>query len=84
MSNKERKVALYPSNLSPFTSGTDYANYKLYNLIKQQYNLLKGVRLTTFHVAKFYKKNQAEIEEIIFGWPAAPKKKKKKKKPENT
>jgi len=67
MEKKPRRVTLYPQDLHSFCA-TKRACYKLYNDIRQEFNLAKYKRITIFHLRDYFKLSIEDVCLAVFGY----------------
>ncbi|WP_343533934.1 hypothetical protein [Pedobacter sp.] len=66
MEKKTPRVILYPDDLHNFCA-CDKARYKLYNHIRQEFNLPKSKRITIYHLRDYFNISLVDARQAIFG-----------------
>lgn len=66
MEKKLQRVTLYPEDLHSFCA-CNKARYKLYNDIRQEFNLPKTKRITIYHLRDYFNISLADARQAIFG-----------------
>lgn len=65
MENNIPRVIVYPQDLHSFASSAK-ARYKLYNQIREEFNLDKPKRITIYHVSEYFNLSLEHTVHAIF------------------